>query len=129
MIEVFPDKLSGISTPLFDNLMASLEFGIRHDISDINILTLHAITPLTLWSYHQRANGGNVEFVQKAQSKFLQEMLDCLLFQHLDAHIVDAASDALLALICTQKVRDRQSRSMQKDNLSHEKTIRMFTCH
>lgn len=104
MIEVFPEKLSGLPTPLFNNLMASLEYGIRHDISDVNILTLHAIAPLCIWAYQQQSNGGNIEFLKEALQKFLQALLDCLLFQHLDTNVIDAASDALLALICTQRV-------------------------
>jgi hypothetical protein len=104
LIEVFPDKLAGLPTPLFENLMASLEYGIRHDISDVNILTLHAIRPLSMWAYTQQANGISIDFIKEALQKFLQELLNCLLFQHLDTHIVDAASDALLMLICSQKV-------------------------
>jgi hypothetical protein len=104
MIEVFPDKLSGLPIPLVNNLMASLEYGIKHDISDVNILTLHAIAPLSIWAFHQQSASGNIEFLKGALQKFLQELLDCLLFQHLDTNVVDAASDALLALICTQRV-------------------------
>ncbi|CEP06933.1 hypothetical protein [Parasitella parasitica] len=103
LIQVFPDKLSGLPTPLFLNLMASLEYGIRHDISDVNILTLHAITPLTLWSCQQNVGGIETEFLKEPLQKFLQELLQCLLFQHLDSNIVDAAADALLALICAQR--------------------------
>lgn len=105
MIEVFPEKLSGLPTLLFNNLMASLEYGIRHDISDVNILTLHAVAPLSMWAYNQQTSGGNIEFIKGALQKFLQELLDCLLFQHLDTNVIDAASDALLALVCTQRVR------------------------
>ncbi|EPB86259.1 hypothetical protein HMPREF1544_06987 [Mucor circinelloides 1006PhL] len=103
LIEVFPDKLSGLPTPLFLNLMASLEYGIRHDITDVNILTLHAVTPLTMWSFQQTANGVPTDFLKESLQKFLQELLNCLLFQHLDSNIIDAASDALLALICSQR--------------------------
>lgn len=85
--------------------MASLEYGIRHDISDVTILTLHAIAPLTLWLYNQRVNGMNIDFMKEAIHKFLQELLNCLLFKHLDTNVVDAASDALLGLICLQKVK------------------------
>lgn len=84
--------------------MASLEFGIRHDISDVNILTLRAITPLSMWAYNQQTNGISIDFIKDALQKFLQELLNCLLFQHLDTNIVDAASDALLVLICSQRV-------------------------
>jgi hypothetical protein len=104
LIELFPDKLAGLPTPLFNNLMASLEYGIRHDISDVNILTLHAIAPLALWLYNQHMNGMNINFIKESIQKFLQELLNCLLFQHLDTTVVDAASDALLGLICIQKV-------------------------
>lgn len=104
LIELFPDKLAGLPTPLFNNLMASLEYGIRHDISDVNISTLHAIAPLTIWLYTQHMNGMNIDFIKEAIQKFLQALLDCLLFQHLDTNVVDAASDALLGLICIQKV-------------------------
>ncbi|KAI9483543.1 MAG: armadillo-type protein [Benjaminiella poitrasii] len=103
LIELFPDKLSGLPAPLFNNLMASLEYGIRHDIPDVNILTLQAIAPLTIWAYHQQLQGITIDFLKEAFQKFLQELLNCLLFQHLDTNIIDAASDALLALICIQR--------------------------
>ncbi|RCH84801.1 hypothetical protein CU098_009286, partial [Rhizopus stolonifer] len=99
LIEIFPEKLSGLPTPLFNNLMASLEYGIRHDIPDVNILTLRAITPLTIWVYQHQQQ----EFIKENLQKFLQELLNCLLFQHLDTNTVEAASDALLALICVQR--------------------------
>jgi hypothetical protein len=104
LIEAFPDKLIDLPAPLFKNLMASLEYGIQHDISDVNILTLRAITPLSMWAYNQQANGNNIDFIKESLQKFLQELLNCLLFQHLDTNIVDAASDALLVLICSQRV-------------------------
>jgi hypothetical protein len=44
--------------PLFDNLIASLEFGIRHAIADINILTLQAVAPLGIWATQQKYNQG-----------------------------------------------------------------------
>ena len=101
MIETFPEKLSGLPAPLFNNLMASLEYGVRHDIPDVNILTLRAITPLTIWVFEHQQQALMKDNLQK----FLQELLNCLLFQHLDTNTIDAATNALLALICAQRVR------------------------
>ena len=33
--------------------MASLEFGVGHDIADVNILALQAVAPLALWAHNQ----------------------------------------------------------------------------
>ncbi|CAO3592648.1 unnamed protein product [Absidia cylindrospora] len=100
LIEQFPDKLTGLPAPLFDNLIASLEFGIGHAIADINILTLQAVAPLGIWATQQKYNQGINDSVKRALSKLLGELLNVLLFLHLDASVVNAASDALLALIC-----------------------------
>ncbi|OBZ88181.1 Exportin-4 [Choanephora cucurbitarum] len=99
LIETFPEKLSGLPAPLFNNLMASLEYGVRHDIPDVNILTLRAITPLTIWVFEHQQQALMKDNLQK----FLQELLNCLLFQHLDTNTIDAATNALLALICVQR--------------------------
>ncbi|CAO3672042.1 unnamed protein product [Umbelopsis vinacea] len=76
LIEFFPDKLNVIPASLFSNLMASLEYGIGHDITDVNILSFQAIAPLALWAYTQD----------------LQQVFD--------PRLLDAASAALFPLIC-----------------------------
>ncbi|KAI8377732.1 armadillo-type protein [Radiomyces spectabilis] len=103
LIEIFPDKLAGLPSELFNNLIASLEFGLRHDIDDIKILTLHAIAPLAMWTHKQGLDHANVDFIKPALSKFLSELLNLLCFQHVDMNIMDAAGDALVSLICVQK--------------------------
>lgn len=103
LIETFPDRLSALTPSLYDNLMNSLEYGIQHVISDVNILALHAITPLTLWAYNQQQNGADIRFLIPALKKFLDCLIELLLFSDLDLNIVDAAADALLALICIQR--------------------------
>lgn len=45
---------------------------------------------------------GNIEFIKEPISKLTSELLNVLLFQHLDASVVNIASDALLALICAE---------------------------
>ncbi|CAO3646105.1 unnamed protein product [Cunninghamella blakesleeana] len=102
LIEQFPDKLFGLPASLFNNLMSSLEFGIRHPVAEINILTLQAVAPLSNWVLHHKYNQGNIEFIKEPISKLLSELLNVLLFQHLDASVVSVASDALLALICAE---------------------------
>ncbi|KAG1159659.1 hypothetical protein G6F37_004686 [Rhizopus arrhizus] len=103
LIEIFPDKLSGLPTALFDNLMASLQYGIQHDIPEINILSLRAVTPLTVWAMNQQMNGGNIEFLKASLQKFLEILLNNLLFQHLDTSVLEPSSEALLVLIYVQR--------------------------
>lgn len=38
--------------------MSSLEFGIRHPVAEINILTLQAVAPLSNWVLHHKYNQG-----------------------------------------------------------------------
>jgi len=50
--------LNGVPTELFNNLMGSLEYGIGHDITDVNILSFQAIAPLASWAYTQDLQAG-----------------------------------------------------------------------
>lgn len=112
LIEFFPDKLSGLPSELLNNLMASLEFGISHDIVDVCILALQAVAPLALWAHHQH---GQCEFIKPALDKFLGQLLQVLLFGSLDASAVDAASEALLSLICAERVCQHENKK-KKEN-------------
>ncbi|KAI8147321.1 armadillo-type protein [Fennellomyces sp. T-0311] len=104
LIEFFPDKLAALPVELFNNLMASLEFGVGHDISEVSILALQAVAPLALWAHNQIiSNNGNVEFLKPALQKFLEQLIKTLLFENLDTSVVDAASEALLSLICAER--------------------------
>lgn len=47
---------------------------------------------------------GNVEFLRPALNKFLEQVVKLLLFDNLDSSVVDAASEALLSLICAERV-------------------------
>ncbi|KAI9318087.1 armadillo-type protein [Dichotomocladium elegans] len=104
LIEFFPDKLVGLPTDLFNNLMASLEFGVGHDIVDVSILALQAVAPLALWAHHQMlSHASNIDFLKPAFNKFLEQLIRLLLFDNLDSSVVDAASEALLFLICAER--------------------------
>ena len=126
LIEFFPDKLIGLPADLFNNLIASLGFGVAHDIVDVSILALQAVAPLALWAHNQiLANNTskcwslillkcslwfalvNVEFVRPALNKFLEQVVKLLLFDNLDSSVVDAASEALLSLICAERVIEK----------------------
>ncbi|RUS28630.1 hypothetical protein BC938DRAFT_481650 [Jimgerdemannia flammicorona] len=116
LVEFFPDKLVGLPVPLFDNLMDSLEFGIDHDIGDVSRLTLQAISPLALWSHNEEVRMGPeaVKHLQGPLNKFLQNIVQLLLFKDFDSDLTDAASEALLSLICSQNVRLRYSLSSRQ---------------
>lgn len=86
--------------------MGSLQFGIQHDIPEINILTLRAVTPLTVWAMHQQMNGTNIEFLKPSLQKFLETLMHNLLFEHLDTSVLESSADALLVLMCVQRVRN-----------------------
>ncbi|KAG2212895.1 hypothetical protein INT45_007411 [Circinella minor] len=103
LIEFFPDKLAALPQELFNNLMASLEFGVGHDIADVNILALQAVAPLALWAHNQMLANNNVDFVKPALRKFLEQVIKLLLFENLDSSVVDGAAEALLSLICAER--------------------------
>ncbi|CAO3661292.1 unnamed protein product [Umbelopsis ramanniana] len=100
LIEFFPDKLIGIPPGLFGNLMASLEYGIGHDITDVNILSFQAIAPLALWAYTQELQQAPIDFLKPSLEKFLHLNLELLLFKDFDPRLLDAASASLFPLIC-----------------------------
>ncbi|KAI8581092.1 hypothetical protein K450DRAFT_234589 [Umbelopsis ramanniana AG] len=129
LIEFFPDKLIGIPPGLFGNLMASLEYGMGHDITDVNILSFQAIAPLALWAYTQELQQGKfwdhvatmcirmdfgqksdefsalspipapIDFLKPSLEKFLHLNLELLLFKDFDPRLLDAASASLFPLI------------------------------
>ncbi|KAI9271756.1 armadillo-type protein [Phascolomyces articulosus] len=103
LIEFFPDKLAALPQDLFNNLMASLEFGVGHDIADVNVLALQAVAPLALWAHNQMLANSNVDFLKPALRKFLEQLIKLLLFENLDSSVVDGAAEALLSLICAER--------------------------
>jgi hypothetical protein len=110
--------------------MASLEYGIGHDITDVNILSFQAISPLALWAYTQEVQQGKswdhvasmrirmdfgqksddfsvlspipapIDFLKPSLEKFLHLNLELLLFKDFDPRLLDAASASLFPLIC-----------------------------
>ncbi|KAH8550240.1 armadillo-type protein [Umbelopsis sp. PMI_123] len=99
LIEFFPDKLNAIPAGLFNNLMTSLEYGIGHDITDVNILSFQAIAPLALWAYTQELQQVPIDFLKPSLEKFLHLNLELLLFKDFDPRLLDASAASLLPLI------------------------------
>ncbi|KAM3588533.1 hypothetical protein VKS41_000976 [Umbelopsis sp. WA50703] len=100
LVSYFPDKLSGIPPSLLNNLLGSLEYGIGHDITDVNVVSFQAIAPLASWAYTQNLHHVPIDFLKPSLEKFLHLQLQLLLFKEFDTRILDAASTALLPLIC-----------------------------
>ncbi|ORX55719.1 hypothetical protein DM01DRAFT_1345196 [Hesseltinella vesiculosa] len=98
LIVRFPDKLPTLPTTLMENLMSSLDYGIRHAVQEINMLTLHAVVPLAHWVL-QHPGQAHVNLLRTCMERFLGELLNVLLFQHLESAIIYLASDALLGLV------------------------------
>ncbi|KAI8070967.1 armadillo-type protein [Gongronella butleri] len=96
LITRFPDKLPELPASLMDSLMSSLEYGLRHPITEINLLTLHAVVPLATWMLQHQ---GNLDMLRARMDALLGVLLQMLLFQQLEPSIVYMASDALLGLL------------------------------
>lgn len=101
LIESYPGRLVELPVDLMNNLMASLKFGIDHNILEVSHLTFQAITAMALYSsnHRQAAAAG----LQPHLDAFLKLMFEQLLFKKLDMELVDVAGSCVLALVCARQ--------------------------
>ncbi|GJJ69908.1 exportin-7 [Entomortierella parvispora] len=100
LIESYPGRLIELPADLMNNLMASLKFGIDHNILEVSHLTFQAITAMALYSCNHRQAAAAL---QPHLDAFLKLMFEQLLFKKLDMELVDVAGSCVLALVCARQ--------------------------
>uniref|UniRef100_A0A803N5Q3 Exportin-4 n=1 Tax=Chenopodium quinoa TaxID=63459 RepID=A0A803N5Q3_CHEQI len=113
MLEVYPEMVGQLNAEALAHIIGTLDFGIRHQDSEIFYKCLRALKALASFHYKETI-AGNVglgshaasgvkdtgENVQEGiLSRFLPSLLQLLLFEDYSTDLVSAAADALLPLI------------------------------
>ncbi|KAF8937303.1 armadillo-type protein [Dissophora ornata] len=100
LVETYPGHLVELPTDLLNNLMASLKYGIDHNILEVTHLTFQAITALALYA----CNAPNTNAALRPHlDEFLKLTFEQLLFKKLDVELVDVAGSCVLALVCARQ--------------------------
>ncbi|KAL5702296.1 hypothetical protein ACHQM5_027530 [Ranunculus cassubicifolius] len=116
LLEIYPEKVAQLNAEMFAHLVATLDFGIHNQDTDVVSMCLAALKALATYHYKERAAGRNglvyKDITGKPQedvlSRFLQSLLQMLLFEDYSSELVESAADALLPLIlCEQAVFQR----------------------
>ncbi|KAF9917703.1 Exportin-4 [Lobosporangium transversale] len=105
LVESYPGRLIELPNDLLINLMASLKFGIDHNILEVSHLTFQAITALALHACNSRLRNSS-EYIAGLRShldEFLKLIFEQLLFKKLDVELVDVAGSCVLALVCARQ--------------------------
>ncbi|KAG0369922.1 armadillo-type protein [Gamsiella multidivaricata] len=105
LVESYPGSLIELPNDLLNNLMASLKFGIDHNILEVSHLTFQAITALALYACNATFRN-STEYVAGLRihlDQFLKLTFEQLLFKKLDMELVDVAGSCVLALVCARQ--------------------------
>lgn len=134
LVESYPERLVELPNDLLNNLMASLKYGIDHNVLEVSHLTFQAIIALALYTYNSslrhpttttttttatttsNSNTSNLNDYQACLQPHLDEFLkltfEQLLFKKLDVELVDVAGSCVLALVCARQ--DAYTRLIQE---------------
>ncbi|KAG0001953.1 Exportin-4 [Entomortierella chlamydospora] len=105
LVESYPERLAELPGDLLINLMASLKFGIDHNILEVAHLTFQAITALALFTYNSSLRNPSeyLAGLNPYLDQFLKLTFEQLLFKRLDVELVDVAGSCVLALVCARQ--------------------------
>ncbi|KAG0300860.1 Exportin-4, partial [Dissophora globulifera] len=101
LVGSYPGRLVELPNDLLNNLMASLKFGIDHNILEVSHLTFEAITSLALYACNAPSTA--TEALRPHLDEFLKLTFEQLLFKKLDMELVDVAGSCVLALVCARQ--------------------------
>ncbi|XP_021742132.1 exportin-4-like isoform X2 [Chenopodium quinoa] len=113
MLEVYPEMVGQLNAEALAHIIGTLDFGIRHQDSEIFYKCLRALKALASFHYKETIAGnvglgshaasgvkGKGENIQEGiLSRFLPSLLQLLLFEDYSTDLVSAAADALFPLI------------------------------
>ncbi|ORY03726.1 hypothetical protein K493DRAFT_311626 [Basidiobolus meristosporus CBS 931.73] len=100
LIDRYHDRLVNLPSDLFVSLMQSLEYALRHPIYDISRLAFQSIASLALFFAN---NPSAKEFLLPTMRKFLDQIMNMLLYEEFDMDLLEPASEALYLLIASQQ--------------------------
>ncbi|KAG0336269.1 Exportin-4 [Podila humilis] len=117
LVESYPGRLVELPVDLLNNLMASLKFGIDHNILEVSHLTFQAIAALALYATNATYTNASssaaaaatttttttTESLRPHLDQFLKLTFEQLLFKKLDVELVDVAGVCVLGLVCARQ--------------------------
>lgn len=139
MLEVYPEMVAQLNSEAFVHVLGSLDFGLRHQDSEVVDKCLRAMKALASYHYKETISGkvglgshagGFKDSEGKLQegvlSRFLSSLLHLLLFEDYSTDLVSAAADALLPLIlCEQALYQRLGNELIEKQPSPELKARL----
>lgn len=117
LLEVYPETVAQLNKEAFGRVLGTLDFGLRHQDTEVVNMCLSALKALA--SYHHKETGagktglgshasgvedssGNMQ--EGILSRFLQLLMQLLLFEDYSPDLVGPAADALFPLILCEQV-------------------------
>ncbi|KAG8194645.1 hypothetical protein JTE90_003118 [Oedothorax gibbosus] len=126
--EVQPQKICHIPNDLLKSLLSSIEFGLTSYTSDVSGTCFDFISFLALHIHQEKLQGTPVH---AAMEPFLKLIFDMLLYQPLDADLIQSASGTLYTLVCCfqTKYKDlvQELIDNQSDPVTAQRLLTSFT--
>ncbi|KAK9735232.1 hypothetical protein RND81_04G192400 [Saponaria officinalis] len=118
MLEVYPEMVAQLNTEAFVHVLGTLDYGLRHQDSEVVDMCLRALKALASYHYKETISGkvglgshaggftdSDGKFQEGILSRFLPSLLQLLLFEDYSTELVSSAADAVLPLIlCEQNL-------------------------
>jgi hypothetical protein len=118
LLEFFPEKLSQLPPELLASLLKTLTFGIENTFTEVAEATYAAIIALAVHvKYNEASQAGSVAFLEPHLDTLLRHVLNLLLLRDFDSDLVDAAGEAILALVYCRHVRLARGLAMFSSHL------------
>ncbi|CAK7341133.1 unnamed protein product [Dovyalis caffra] len=117
MLEVYPETVARLNNEAFGHVLGTLDFGLRHQDTEVVNMCLSALKALASYHYKETGAGktglgshassvkdshGNMQ--EGILSRFLQLLMQLLLFEDYSPDLVSPAADALFPLILCEQV-------------------------
>ncbi|XP_078429331.1 exportin-4 protein isoform X2 [Wolffia australiana] len=112
LLEVYPEKVARLNGDTFNHIVATIDFGIRQQDSDVVDMCLRSVAALSTNHYTERAGGreglgayaltvyGSEGGLQEGfMCHFLRLLLQLILFEDIGMELAGSAADALLPLL------------------------------
>ncbi|XP_057961919.1 uncharacterized protein LOC131153553 isoform X2 [Malania oleifera] len=121
MLEVYPEMIAQLNNEAFAQTLGSLDFGLHHQDTEIVDMCLRTLNALASYHFKEVASSKvglgshasgfkdtNGKLQEGILSRFLQSLLQLLLFEDYSIDLISSAADALLPLIlCEQGLYQR----------------------
>ncbi|KAJ6292015.1 hypothetical protein OIU76_023999 [Salix suchowensis] len=117
LLEVYPETVAQLNKEAFGRVLGTLDFGLRHQDTEVVNMCLSALKALASYHYKETGAGktglgshasgvedssGNMQ--EGILSRFLQLLMQLLLFEDYSPDLVGPAADALFPLILCEQV-------------------------